>query len=437
MLLSNSAYWKEASAPLKAKRPLQSGRTKVTPKRFLGKFSHTIMRISLPTRNHFPGLALCALLTMAAPSNAQTPLPAAGKAAKPVTVSVSQYRAQRVKARDDLAKLAARTGGGARNATVIFKALDKAQIVKRADGQTQSANGNRWSALTAGVSPLGAGDGYNIKALQREEIKQLQRDLDAEIAEVDAWNTRTNGAYYQPVDAGAIMRDLEKTGQIRTGPTWLQLQWQNLKKWAIGGIKKFFKWLGSLFPTFAPRVGSGALPDFSWLIFVFWALIASLLAFLLFAAYRAFAGNVRWGGRRRKKNEEQLEGEDAELLLLPPDELIGRAAQFASEGNFREALRHRYIALLLRLDGRGVWRYDTRRTNWEHIAALRRGDAQSVGANAKIVAPLSDLTRRFDRVRYGGAPCDGAHWQQFDADAQSLESNTATTQARELTGASR
>ncbi len=395
------------------------------------------MRTSPPSRARFFASVLCALLALAAPSNAQTPLAAAGKTAKPITVSVDQYRAQRVKARDDLAKLAARTGGGARNATKIVKALDKAQIVKRADGQTQSANGNRWSALTAGVLPLGAGEDYDIKALQRDEIKQLQRDLDAEIAEVDAWNTRTNGAYYAPVDAGAIIRDLEKSGQIRTGPTWLQLQWQNLKKWGLGILEKFFKWLGSLFPSFAPRAGGGSLPNLSWLIFVFWALIASLLAFLLLAAYRAFAGNIRWGGRRRKKNEEQLEGEDAELLLLPPDELAERAAQFASEGNFREALRHRYIALLLRLDGRGVWRYDTRRTNWEHIAALRRGDAELVGANAQIVAPLSDLTRRFDRVRYGGAPCDSAHWQQFAADAHSLESSAGTTQAREMVGASR
>ncbi len=394
------------------------------------------MRIFLPTRNHFFGLVLGALLALASPSNAQTSPLAAGKTAKPVTVSVAQYRAQRVKARDDLAALMARTGGGLRDATKIIKALDKAQFAKRADGQTQSANGTRWSALTAGVSPLGAGDGYNIKALKREEIKQLQRDLEAEIAEVDAWNTRTNGAYYKSVDAGAIIRDLEKSGQIRTGPTWLQLQWQNAKKWAMGVLKSLLTWIGSLFPIFAPRAG-GSMPNLSWLIFVFWALIASLLAFLLFAAYRAFAGNIRWGGRRRKKSEEQLEGEDAELLMLPPDELAQRAAQFAVEGNFREALRHRYIALLLRLDGRGVWRYDTRRTNWEHIAALRRGGADAVGANAQIVAPLSDLTRRFDRVRYGGAPCDSAHWQQFDADAQSLESNAGSNQTREVAGALR
>ena len=396
-------------------------------------------------RNFRPQRAILTLtflaLSSAPPSLAQMPAPPApGKTAKPATVSLAQYRAQRVAARARLARLAARSGGGARDATNILKSLDKPQIVRRADGQTQRADGTRWSALIAGVSPIGvlhgsAGETFDVKSLKRDEIKQLQRDLATEIAEVDAWNARPNGAYFAPVDAGAIIRDLEKSGQIRTGPTWLQAQTEVVKQWFLDRIEAFFKWIASLFPKSAPRAG-GSLPDLSWLTFVMWALIASLLAFLLFAVYRAFAGNVRWGGRR-KRAEEELQNEDAELLLLPPDELAQRAARFASEGNFREALRHRYIALLLRLDNRGVWRYDARRTNWEHIAALRRGHvAGEVAGNAEIVAPLSDLTRRFDRVRYGGAPCDGANWQQFERDTVNLETR-AGADTRVAAGASR
>ena len=385
-----------------------------------------------------------ALLASALPTRAQTPpvapLPPAGKIAKPVVVSVAQYRAQRVKAREQLVALEKR-GGGTRDATKIFQSLDKAQIVRRADGQTQRADGNRWSALAAGVPVTGAAGvssaptataPFDVKALQRDEIRQFERALDAEIAEVDAWNARKNGAYYQPVDANAIIKQLESSGQIRTGPTWLQMRVDAVKQWFADSISNFFKWIASLFPSFTPRVGA-AVPDFGWLIFVFWALVASLVAFLLVAAYRIFAGNIRWGGRRKKKDAEALQGEDAELLLLPPDELGDRATQFAHNGNYREALRHRYIALLLRLDGRGVWRYDTRRTNWEHIAALRRGAAQN---SAAIVAPLSDLTRRFDRVRYGSAPCDAQDWRQFEADATALEAN-ASQSSPQLAGVSR
>ena len=378
-------------------------------------------------------------LALALPARAQmptaTPLPPPGKTAKPVTVSAAQYRAQRVAARAQLEALAKRSGGGARDATKILKALDKPQIVRRADGATQRADGNQWSALAAGVPLAGAGEKFDVKSLQRDEIKSFERDLDAEITELDAWNTPTNGAYYKPVDAGAIVAQLEKSGQIRTGPTWLQARIQAIKKWASDTLSNFFNWLGSLFPSFTPAPGA-AVPDLSWLIFVFWAIVASLLAFLLFAAYRVFAGNIRWRGRRKKNADEgELEGADAELLLLPPDELGSRAANFAAQGNFREALRHRYIALLLRLDGRGVWRYDTRRTNWEHIAALRRGAVQG---NAEIVAPLSDLTRRFDRVRYGSAPCDAQDWQRFESDATALESRAGSAAgSRELAGAAR
>ncbi|HEX8465660.1 MAG TPA: DUF4129 domain-containing protein, partial [Abditibacterium sp.] len=129
---------------------------------------------------------------------------------------------------------------------------------------------------------------------------------------------------------------------------------------------------------------------------------------------------------RTKSRVAELEGEDAQLLLLPPDELRLRAEEYAARGEFREALRHRYLALLLQLDARGVWRYDARRTNWEHIAGLRRSESKTA-----LVAPLSDLTRRFDRVRYGGAPCDQGQWADFNSDTQNLE-NQSGAPAREL-----
>ena len=393
-----------------------------------------------PKRATFAGLAL--LLAGALPLWAQpptavpTPLPASGKAPKTAIVSVAQYRAQRVKARDRLAALAARSGGGARDASLILQALDKPQIVRRADGATQAADGNRWSALASGVSPIGSGDAFDIKSLQRGEIKRLARDLESEIAELDRWNATEKGAYYQPVDAGAIVAQLEKSGQIRVGPTWWQSTVQAIKKWFFDGVGNFFKWIGGFLPSFAPAANVGGGLGAGFLIFAFWAIVLVLLTFLLISAYRIFGANVRWGGRRKKKSDEEvLQGEDAELLLLPPDELSARAAAFAVAGNFREALRHRYIALLLRLDSRGVWRYDTRRTNWEHIAALRRGTGigNAIDGNSEIVAPLSDLTRRFDRVRYGSASCDGADWERFERDANALETRAAPT--REMAGA--
>ena len=35
--------------------------------------------------------------------------------------------------------------------------------------------------------------------------------------------------------------------------------------------------------------------------------------------------------------------------------------------------------------------------------------------------PLGELTRRFDRVRYGGAACESRDWHVFESDSTSLE----------------
>ena len=134
--------------------------------------------------------------------------------------------------------------------------------------------------------------------------------------------------------------------------------------------------------------------------------------------WRALGGRL---GKRGSRRGVFAEGEDAELLLLPPDELRLRAAQFAKEGNFREALRHLYIALLLGMDASGIWRYDARRTNWEHIAALRADETRS-----SLVQPLSRITRTFDRVRYGDAPFDAEDWQRFEKDVNGVEGQSSS-----------
>ncbi|MBV9470750.1 MAG: DUF4129 domain-containing protein, partial [Abitibacteriaceae bacterium] len=155
-------------------------------------------------------------------------------------------------------------------------------------------------------------------------------------------------------------------------------------------------------------------PHLIWILFI--TTLLALLSVIGYFAWRALRGRYRRVEARREVRF--LEGDDAELLGLPPDELKERARQWAREGNFPEALRHLYISLLLRLDARGVWHYDTRRTNWEHITGLRQNASRSA-----LVQPLSDLTRRFDRVRYGNALCTGDDWTRFAHDVESVENN--------------
>lgn len=321
-------------------------------------------------------------------------------AAPAKTLSVEAYRAQLQKATTQLERLEERPP---RQLAPVLAPLQQDATIKRADGQTQEASGDEWSSIAKKV-PVSA---------SRETTRQLREKIIARQRALDSWASSS----YTPADAQSIMRQLEGSGQIRTGPTWLQQTWSNFYKLVTQTWKRFLTWIGSLFPTATP----GQMPqiDPAWIKAVFTLTVIALLALVAFLVWRAVGGHI--GKKRKKQGAFAFSPEDLELLALPPDELRERAHRFAGEGNFREALRHLYIALLLSLDTRGVWRYDARRTNWEHITALRADAARSI-----LVAPLSDITRRFDRVRYGNAACAHDDWQQFERDVAALEASTAS-----------
>jgi hypothetical protein len=369
----------------------------------------------------FSGLLLASSISFAQPTPISTPLgtpaptplttatptpPIPG--AKTPTLSAEAYRANLQR---ELNRIKALQNRRPRNIAPILKRLDSSIIVRRADGQTQQVSGNAFSNYGRDISkPANA---------QRGEVVKLREIAEAELRALDEWLARPT---YQPVDAKKIVGNLESTGQIRTGPLWWQKAIADAWKAIATAFKNFMDWINSLLPKpKAPTVT--AAPSDKWLWVLFYGLVAAILAAIIWFAWKAFGG-AQWG-RRTTKRDAILEGEDALLLSLPPEELRSRADIYASQGNFREALRHRYLALLLQLDARGVWRYDARRTNWEHIAALRRRDTSGT-----LVTPLSALTRRFDRVRYGGAPCDDDHWRQFDADARDFETQAFSPDRR-------
>jgi len=327
------------------------------------------------------------------------------------TLSVAAYRALLQGALDRLEKVEKRPPV---NATPILTPLNATITVKRDDGQTQTVRGDDWSRLLSGVY------GNNPAKMTRAEASELEAHLRGHIKALDEWATKRNGAYYASFDAQKVIRDAVASGQIRIAPPAYQLWLANAQDAVSNAWSNFWKWVAGLFPTpKAPATGPN-LPNLSWLWFVFWAILLALLGLLVFLAVRALSGGSfsLWGiGKRRKLGEDELRDEDAELFQLAPDELRDRADAFAASGNFREALRHRFISVLVLLDARGTWRYDIRRTNWEHIAGLRRDESKR-----PLVAPLSDLTRAFDRVRYGGAQCDEEGWNEFQSGVREVES---------------
>jgi len=344
------------------------------------------------------------------PTQSATPAPTkAPVGAK--TLSVAAYRALLQGTLDSLRKVEKRPPV---NAKPILKPLDTIIKVKRDDGQTQTVRGDDWNRLLSGVY------GNNPAKMTRPEASELEVHLQGHITALNEWTTKRGGAYYRSFDAQKVIRDAATSGQIRVAPPAYQLWLANAQDAVSNAWSNFWKWVASLFPTPKTPATGPNLPNLSWLWFVFWGVLLGLLGLLVFLAVRALSGGSfsMWGiGKRRKKSEVELRDEDAELFQLAPDELRDRADAFAQSGNFREALRHRFISVLVLLDARGTWRYDIRRTNWEHIAGLRRDDSKR-----PLVAPLSDLTRAFDRVRYGGAPCDEEGWNEFQNGVREVES---------------
>lgn len=348
-----------------------------------------------------PTLAVLLLGTL------HTPLISQAAPATTPTVSAATYRAQLQQADTTLSRM---KHSARRPLSGVLQGLSKAQIVQRADGARMTAGADEWKRR---ASDLGAGNPT------RDEVRAVQQIVRLRLRALDEWRNPSidhpGGGYYQNQDAQSIMRQLESTGQIRTGPTRAQQIMADVMKAIKRFFERLFGWIGRLLPTPAASASTPNInPRLVWALFL--TTFLALASVILFFAWRALSGRYRRIEARREVRF--LEGEDADLLRLPPDELKERAAQWAKEGNFPEALRHLYISLLLRLDARGVWHYDTRRTNWEHIAGLRQ-NASRMG----LVQPLSDLTRRFDRVRYGNARCTGDDWTRFAHDVETVENN--------------
>lgn len=349
-------------------------------------------------------MTLCLLaafcIALAAPLAAQpAPNP------RTAVISAADYERQLERAAAQLQLL---EKSSRRSLQPVLSTLARPQTVRRADGATLTVSGHEWKRYAErGVSPRGNATRAQVRAARAAVLLHLQ--------ELRAWKS----ANFAPSDAQGIVRQLENTGQIRTGPT----RWEQWKADFVRGVKaawrRLTRWMDSILPTApldrVPTINPKLIET------LFYATVGALVLLLFYLLWRAVGGQL---GRRGARHETRhLSGEDAELLRLPPDELRERAHRFAREGNFREALRHRFIALLVTLDARGVWRYDTHRTNWEHIAALR---ARSTPLSAATVETLAGLTRRFDRVRYGNAACNREEWQQFDSTATKVE--TATTE---------
>jgi hypothetical protein len=140
---------------------------------------------------------------------------------------------------------------------------------------------------------------------------------------------------------------------------------------------------------------------------------------LLFWVVLGLAGAVLLGGLalaaraiiRRFARSVELAGPGAETgrPWAPPDAevVLARARQAAAAGAYREAIRHLYLSLLLKLDLAGLLSYQPSKTNWEYLRALR--------AEGKLpTGEVASLTHIFDRKWYGGEQAAVSDYHQCE-----------------------
>lgn len=110
--------------------------------------------------------------------------------------------------------------------------------------------------------------------------------------------------------------------------------------------------------------------------------------------------------------EAPLGADPASALSRPPRGWAELADQLAARGDFREAIRHLYLALLARLHREGVITYEPSQSNWEYLRAFRGP------AGDRLV--FRELTSRFDYAWYGRQDGGPAEWARFRQAARPL-----------------
>lgn len=187
--------------------------------------------------------------------------------------------------------------------------------------------------------------------------------------------------------------------------------------WFARLLKALLEWLRGREPDRDPQVDlpQGRGVDMAGANAVMIGALALVTGVLLFILVRSL--------QRRKPAElapddagglvqQPLEHDAMSALSKPPETWAGLADALAARGEYREAIRHLYLALLARLHRDGVIDYDPTLSNWEYLFAFK-------GASA-LKSAFKELTRRFDFAWYGNLGNDALAYASFRKVAEPL-----------------
>ena len=172
--------------------------------------------------------------------------------------------------------------------------------------------------------------------------------------------------------------------------------WERIQQW----LRDFFRQFERDIPPPQAVLTTGQTAG--WVIL---AVAALLIALLLGFWLQGILGNIIADRRLRRNGEDDLPATAAEARE--------EAQQLAQAGNYREAVRHLYLAALLGLDESGLIRYDRTLTNREVLAQTQ--------SEAAVQSHLRPVVETFDQVWYGIHEPDQSSYSSYVREIDQLE----------------
>ncbi|HYO52934.1 DUF4129 domain-containing protein [Archangium sp.] len=198
--------------------------------------------------------------------------------------------------------------------------------------------------------------------------------------------------------------------------------WQRFLKWLAEWLENLFRRTDEASAPRTPAFSASGQGVANVLVVV---LIAGVLVVLVLVLLRAL-GEVKDGGGSRLEVSTQdastLATDPMNALSRPPEGWAHLADELAARGEYREAVRSLYLALLSRLHREGVIHYDTTLSNWDYLRQFR--------SRREWLPSFRELTLRFDFAWYGNLPVGADGYRDFRAlCAPMLTATPATPEA--------
>jgi hypothetical protein len=215
----------------------------------------------------------------------------------------------------------------------------------------------------------------------------------------------------------------EQTEEELSAPPKESGWWKDFKEWLKKKLEEFFKSDPDRSPpprpaAFSAESGSNVA---NILVVIIVGLVLVMLATVL----------VRYRGRQQQEESAQLEvstldskslSEDSmSALARPPEGWAHLADELAARGEYREAVRSLYLALLSRLHREGAILYDSNLSNWDYLRHFK--------GRRDWLPPFRELTRRFDFAWYGNLPVGAEGYRDFRTLTQPLLTGPAQLEA--------